>query len=233
MTEKKFTRLFRVSKIIQVCIVFALEISVYVILLCNPDLARQLYSNKALLLLCGCFWLLMLFILLCFLCDFYHLRRFAEENHSLNKTVYLDNLTGIPNRHGLDVIFQTYASPVSFANVGCLLISITNLKDINQRLGHAVGDETIKSFCNIFEETGDSYGVLGRNSGNEYVLVVKQCDHALMQGFISELSKKLDTFNAEHTDTPIHVRHAYVLNSETKAKTFSQLLAVASSMLHS
>ena len=72
-------------------------------------------------------------------------RTFAEESHALNRAAFLDHLTGIPNRHGLDVVFETYDSPESLAHVACYMVTITNLKEINQTMGHVVGDQMLKA----------------------------------------------------------------------------------------
>ena len=107
MTEKKFVKVFRIAKIIQLCVLLILEILFFIILFCNPALSKELYSNSTLMFLCACTWILMLCILIFMLYDFFQLRLFAEESHALNRAAFLDNLTGIPNRHGLDVVFQT------------------------------------------------------------------------------------------------------------------------------
>lgn len=232
MAEKSFSKMFRMSKIIQFCIFVGLEILFFIVLFCNPSLSKQLYSNKTLLILCALFWILMVFMLLCFLCDFFHLRRFAEENHALNRAAYLDTLTGIPNRHGLDLFFQTYDTPESFSTVGCLLTTITNLKEINETRGHQSGDVIIQGFCSIFEQVGDAYGVVGRNSGNEYVLIVNNCTDTLMKQFIEDLNRHLIEYNRKNPESPICVKHAYILNSEMKAATFIQLLAATYNKLH-
>ena len=232
MSEKNFSKIFQISKIIQFCIFVGLEILFFVVLFCNPSLSKQLYSNKTLLILCALFWVFMVFMFLCFLCDFFHLKRFAVENHALNKAAYLDTLTGIPNRHGLDMVFQTYDTPESFSSVGCLLTTITNLKEINETRGHQSGDVTIQGFCSIFEKVGDAYGVVGRNSGNEYVLIINNCSDLRMKQFIEDLNHHLEEYNKDNSETPIRVKHAYILNSEMKAETFIQLLAATYNKLH-
>lgn len=232
MIEKKFVKVFRKAKIIQLCIVSALEIFFFIILFCNSSLSKQLYSNRTLMILCACFWVLAVFTLLCLLCDFFHLRRLAEENHALNKAAYLDDLTGIPNRHGLDLIFQRYDTPESLSATGCFMITISNLKEINNVLGHRAGDKLIQNFCSIFEKTGDSFGVLGRNNGNEFVLIINNCSEERMNQFIQNLEGQLDVYNKENVNAPILTKHAYVLNTEEHSDTFIQLLKATYNKLH-
>lgn len=232
MLEKKFVKVFRIAKIIQLCFLLVLEVVFFIILFCNPSLSKELYSNRALFILCSCTWLLMLFNLFCLLYDFCQLRHFTEESHALNRVAFLDNLTGIPNRHGLDVVFQTYDSPESLAMVGCFMVTISNLKETNETLGHQTGDAMIQQFCSIFEEIGDTFGVVGRNGGNEYILVINNCTDRLMKQFIEVLEGQIAEYNLSCAKAPIQIQYAYVLNTEEQATAFTQLLTATYNKLH-
>ena len=232
MKEKKFVKIFRTTKIIQLCLLFILEISFFIILVTHPALGKNLYNNPTLFILSSITWILMIFSLICLFIDFYQMRRFAVESHALNRAAYLDNLTGIPNRHGLDVVFQTYDTPESMASVGCFMVTIDNLKTINESLGHQTGDLLIQNFCSIFEETGDSFGVVGRNGGNEFILVINNCTDVRMNQFIKNLETQITEYNAEHTVAPLQLNYTYILNSEEHAQAFTHLLTATYNKLH-
>lgn len=233
MPEKSFAKSFRRIKTVQLGILIALEIAVALILLCNPSIGKQLFSNKVLLLLYVTIWLLMLFNICCLLYDFVKIKQFAEESHSLNQIAYLDNLTGIPNRHGLDTVFKTYDTPASLMQVGCFMCTIDNLREINETLGHASGDKIILDFCSIFEEVGDSFGFVGRNGGNEFLMVMDKCTHDSMQAFTDKLQERVSAYNENRAKTPIQIKHTYLLNTEVKAQAFTQLLTATYNELHS
>lgn len=232
MQEQKFVKVFRTAKIIQLCLLLGIEIFFFLVLTYNPNLARQIYSNRALFTLCGVTWILMIFNFLCLLFDFIKLRGFAAESHALKKAAYLDSLTGIPNRHSLDAIFQTYTTPESLSEVGCAMFSISNLKEVNEKKGHSYGDVLIRDFCNIFEEVGDSYGFVGRNGGNEYVAVLNDCKLDTMQRFHDTLTTRISLYNNDHSEVPLLLSSAYTLNCEEKVQTFSQLLTVTYNKLY-
>ncbi len=233
MQEKKFAKSFRFAKVVQLCILLLLDALTILILVCNPEIGSQLYSNKIIFTLSAIIWVLMIFSLLCILHDFYKLKSFAEESHALNKVAYLDNLTGIPNRSGLDMAFKVYDSPESVKEVGCFMGSISNLRTINETKGHSAGDRMILDFCSIFEEIGDKFGFVGRNGGNEYVMVMNACTHESMQRFIEELTEHLAEYNTQHKEAPIDFQYAYLLNTDVKAQVFSQLLTATYNKLHS
>ncbi len=233
MQEKKFAKSFRSAKIIQLCILLTLDICSVFILICNPEIGKQLFTNNVLLTLCAIIWILMIFSFIGLLYDFYKIKSFAEESHALNKVAYLDHLTGIPNRYGLDAVFKTYDSPESMTHVGCFMGTIDNLREINDSLGHATGDRMILDFCNIFEELGDSFGFVGRNGGNEFIMVMDHCTHQSMQRFIESLNDRITHYNDKHPKSPIQFRHTYLLNTDEQAQAFTQLLTATYNKLHS
>ena len=232
MQEQPFFKTFRILKIVQFCILVGIELTFFLILILNPSLGKNIYSNQALFILCITTWIMMIFNLLCMFIDFWKLRSFALNSHALSQAAYLDNLTGIPNRHSLDIVFRTYTTPESMVGIGCAMFSISNLKDINERMGHASGDSMIQNFCSIFEEVGDSFGFVGRNGGNEFIAVISNCDHDIMRRFLSALQQRISSYNKEHSSQPIELISAYTLNAEENAKVFTQLLTVTYNKLY-
>lgn len=232
MQEKQFVKSSRAIKIVQLCVLSLIGITFFLILIFNPDVGKEIYANKTLFVLCAITWILMLVSLGFTLFDFFKMRSFAEESHALNKVAYLDHLTGIPNRHGLDAVFQTYDSPESMATVGCFMVTIENLKESNKTQGHQTGDLMIQHFCSIFENIGDKFGVVGRNGGNDFVLVVNHCTDEIMQDFIDTLNAEIENHNKEYSDAALNLKYSYVLNTDEHANAFTQLMTATYNKLH-
>lgn len=232
MQEKKFMKTFRISKIIQLCVLCVIELVFFLILLRNPSLSRQLYRSQPLFALCAAVWVLMLFHFLCLIHDFLKLRSLTKETHALNQIAYLDSLTGIPNRSGLDTLFRVYSSPESIKDIGCCLMTIDNLSSVNDTVGRAAGDTLICDFCSLLEEAGESIGTVGRNSGNEFLFVMDNCTSDSMEQFLNLLTQKTEAYNQTHPLAPISLRHAYILNSEAHADSLSLLLVATYNKLY-
>ena len=233
MREQKFVRQFRAAKIVHLVLLTALELLFSIILILNTGLRAQVFSSGPLSILCIFVWLLILLELVFLLHDFYKLRAFARESHLLNRTAYLDHLTGLPNRYGLDEIFRTYDTPESLENPGCLLFSIANLATINEISGHKAGDTMIQDFCSMFEEIGDRYGYTGRNGGNEFVAAITPCSQQTIQDFRTTLENRISLYNQEHKSAPIVLRSAYTLyKKEEPVQTFTELLVLTYNKLH-
>lgn len=232
MQEKKYVKNFRLMKIIEFVILSFLELTFIIILITHPSVCKHIYDDSTLFILCLITWISSLFFLLMLLYDFLKLKSFALESHELNREAYLDNLTGIPNRHGLDTVLKTYDSTEALLKVGCYMATISNLSSINDTYGHEKGDEVIQNFCNIFEKTGDTFGTVGRNGGNDFVLIMTDSSHEQMDNFHKKLQQKIDEYNSTNTGAPISFKGVYLLNEDEKAKVFTQLMTATYNKLH-
>lgn len=233
MQEKKFVKGFRSAKIIQFAILLFIEIVFFLILFCNPSMSKLIYSNQPLFFLCAMVWILMIFHLICLIYDFIKLRSFAQESHALNKAAYLDNLTGIPNRHGLDVILRTYDTPESMQSIGCYMATIDNLTSVNEAFGRQTGNAMIQDFCSILERVGDTFGIVGRNGGNDFLCILNNCTCDTVKQFTDSMNAEIEAYNSEHPQTLIRLRSTCILNSEAQIAAFPELLIATYNKLYS
>ena len=224
MTDNTAIKSYRQKKIIQFVFFLILEIIFFLILITNESLRSNVFTHSGIFSLCLVCWILFILILLSLFHDIYVLRNFATTNHELQQLAYLDNKTGIPNRNSLDLIFKSYSTTESLKDVGCCLFTIDNINTINEATGREAGDKVIQSFCTILEETGDKYGFVGRNGGNEFIMVINNCTNELMEHFYATLDKRILLYNEKNAETPIHIKRAYTLNAEEQHTNFSRLL---------
>jgi diguanylate cyclase (GGDEF)-like protein len=110
-------------------------------------------------------------------CDITDLIRNAE---TLEKLATTDSMTGLVNRrHFLSLAegewsrFQRYQRPLSL-----LAIDIDHFKSVNDRYGHAVGDEAILSIANACRQGRRASDVVGRFGGEEFVMLLPETDLA-------------------------------------------------------
>lgn len=169
---------------------------------------------------------LMIFSLLELLYDFYKLKSFALETHALNQAAYQDKMTGIPNRYSCDLMFSMYTTSESIENMGCCLLTISNLAKINEHLTHEDGDKLIQDFCELLETSGDRFGFVGRNSGNEFLAIIEDCQKETMEDFISVLNQNIEEYNKLHQEVKIEIGYAYILNRQEKVTRFTDLITL-------
>ncbi len=101
-----------------------------------------------------------------------------EERERVEKRMaYLashDWLTGLANRNALIEHLEKAMLRSNSRNtlVGALLIDLDNFKDVNDALGHTLGDELLKAVAQRLTELQPASGVLARLGGDEFAMTV-------------------------------------------------------------
>lgn len=232
MNEKSYIKTIGISKFIQLIITGCIDIFFFLFLFLNSDFRNHIFTNKSLSFLCVFIWISLLIFLIFIFLDIIYLRHLSMETHELNKRAYLDRLTNIPNRQSLDMLFETHRTPESLAQMGCGMIRLTNLNEVNDRLGREIGDALLQTFCKLTEEISDSYDFAGRNSGNEFIFVIEECNQNSYAAFIDKLRAKLHQFNTSNLQYPIEAEVAFTMNCQEHFPQLNQLFASTSEKLH-
>jgi diguanylate cyclase (GGDEF)-like protein/PAS domain S-box-containing protein len=121
-----------------------------------------------------------------------------EAEGRIEQLAWYDSLTGLPNRNLLRETMRDMI--MSAANrrrrIAVMLIDLDRFKDVNDTLGHLVGDALIKSAAQVLKETVDGAGVVARLGGDEFVVLVNEFEHrqevALLAARIAESLHRTD-----------------------------------------
>ena len=90
-----------------------------------------------------------------------------------------DPLTGLPNRlHLQDSLLAALAhAGEQRTRVGLLFCDVNSFKQVNDTLGHAVGDEVLQHIANRLVAAVRSEDIVARISGDEFVVLIPDFDH--------------------------------------------------------
>jgi diguanylate cyclase (GGDEF)-like protein/PAS domain S-box-containing protein len=96
----------------------------------------------------------------------------------LRKQVFVDPLTGIPNRRYMETVILGRLNELSRYNwpFGLIFLDLDHFKSINDSLGHNAGDETLKMVSNSLLNCSRSFDTVGRWGGEEFVAVIVNVD---------------------------------------------------------
>jgi len=126
----------------------------------------------------------------------------AEER--LQYMATRDALTGLPNRLMLhDRLTQAIAQARrSGRRVGVLFIDLDRFKNVNDTLGHRIGDELLKHVTRALAEALRETDLLARLGGDEFMVIVEDFDEPQILGRIAQklLNAIAQPFNIEHHD---------------------------------
>jgi len=91
-----------------------------------------------------------------------------------------DSLTGLPNKRVVgDTLKRMVAQAArTLTPVSLILIDLDHFKDINDRLGHPVGDQTLASVGAVLTSALRASDFAGRNGGEEFAVVLPDTDDA-------------------------------------------------------
>ena len=220
MEQNSFKRL-KILKYIQLAFAVLFFAVYFLLLFLTPSLRTNIFTNKSLLMICALLWIFMLYTFLMLLFDFRRIELSIASEHDLNRKAYLDTLTGIPNRYSCDLIFDTYKNATNISEIGCVLISISNLVEINETQGHDAGDQLLHDFSALLEKVADCYGFVGRNGGNEFIVVLENCTEGYVAQFLSAVEEEIKS-----CAMPVTIASAYVLNHYEQLEHFMDLVSL-------
>ncbi|MBE5824974.1 MAG: diguanylate cyclase [Butyrivibrio sp.] len=158
--------------------------------------------------------------------DFFILHHTVSIRRRLNNLAFLDHLTGLPNRYSCDLLIESFNDEEHLPDTGFFLMQISNLGNINVNEGHKNGNYLISEFSSILEDVAEAYGYVGRNGGNEFIVLLEDCDHDKADRFLSELSKRIRGYNDLNVGAPLEVRYSKVLNKEANKEKISEIISL-------
>lgn len=99
------------------------------------------------------------------------LNQYRKNEKELRLDASFDYLTGLLNRRGLKDSIERLRQE-EFP-VACYIFDIDNLKKINDRYGHGMGDQVIQSFGEVLNQHTRYTDVCARYGGDEFVAILK------------------------------------------------------------
>ncbi|ARR00617.1 GGDEF domain-containing protein [Campylobacter porcelli] len=87
--------------------------------------------------------------------------------HELKTASQTDHLTGLINKRALNIILAKKSNKT----ITIAMCDIDNFKSINDKFGHNVGDEVLKTLAKIFTKNTNKSDIVCRWGGEEFVIV--------------------------------------------------------------
>jgi len=123
-------------------------------------------------------------------------RALLDELDTAKREALVDPLSGLWNRGGIDILFDREIERATRdeETLSVAVVDIDNFKAINDRFGHAKGDQAIRLAADLLARHARSYDVVGRYGGEEFVVVMKGVSASVLPTIGDKL---LGAFRAE------------------------------------
>ncbi|MBY5993350.1 GGDEF domain-containing protein [Ferrimonas balearica] len=129
------------------------------------------------------------------------LRRWERQQRQLTELAHTDPLTGLANRRQLDrqlaracQLAHRYGDPLAV-----LMLDLDHFKRLNDRLGHAAGDQLLTRFATLLQQQVRGSDLPARYGGEEFVVL---CPHTDEMGALTLAERVREQWQHLTADLP-------------------------------
>ncbi len=129
-------------------------------------------------------------------------------NQRLNRLAIRDELTGLYNRHGFNMLAEEMINNSKKTNSKILMLfgDMDNLKQINDKYGHLEGDNAIRTLAQAFMSACRNDEVCARVGGDEIIIVTEGVQSSyVVEAIQTHISQFLEDYN-RLTSKPYDIR---------------------------
>ncbi|HWU04729.1 MAG TPA: diguanylate cyclase [Novosphingobium sp.] len=126
-----------------------------------------------------------------------------KHESELTLAALTDPLTGLPNRR---MFIEAVSDCVEKGRTACIaLIDLDHFKLVNDRFGHAAGDEVLKTFATVARQGLRASDMLARIGGEEFALLLPGASMSVAKMICGRLGATLGQAVTHHGDVEISV----------------------------
>lgn len=155
---------------------------------------------------------------------------------SIEQRANIDFLTGIYNRRYVETTTNQWLTDAKDQpeDIVCIAFDVDNLKDINDRHGHLLGDEVIKLVAQACSRIVRKEDLLGRFGGDEFVLIMKDITSENAYRKATKIADVVRNLQLTHDDKRISVTVSIGIadNMKRNIQSFQELFHLADQALY-
>jgi diguanylate cyclase (GGDEF)-like protein len=157
----------------------------------------------------------------------YHVSKRMEKLYSDS---HHDKLTGIWNRRAYDEDLMQIRERKSLENISVVAFDVNGLKQMNDSMGHAAGDELISASAKLIQETFEPYGKCYRTGGDEFAAILDQPVEN-MDALAESFEETLSGWKGEYVKQ-IHVSYGIIRACDHADASIDELLFLADEQMY-
>ena len=146
-------------------------------------------------------------------------------------TLQTDRVTGLASRASCDDIIAQYLDKPLPRSIGCVMLDISNIREINDMYGRTEGNNAIRLFGDILREAAAGLCFVGRNGGTKFLALFEDCDNQKLAAFLDGVAQRVASRSAE-SSAPILYRFGQAFDEDASIATIDQLVALSDRRLN-
>ncbi|MEM9394236.1 MAG: diguanylate cyclase [Pseudomonadota bacterium] len=112
--------------------------------------------------------------------------KLQQAKREAERRALTDTLTGLNNRRAMDAALEDLVAAPGRVGFGVMHLDLDHFKAVNDTLGHAAGDAVLLKVADVLRTETRGDDVVCRVGGDEFVLLIRDCDDKGLLGRIAE-----------------------------------------------
>jgi diguanylate cyclase (GGDEF)-like protein len=158
-----------------------------------------------------------------------------ERMQELQRQASQDSLTGLKNRRRFeeDVRTELARSRREGTDGALLMLDLDNFKQVNDTLGHPMGDRVIEEIASVLRGRTRETDVLARLGGDEFAVVLPHCSNEEAQGVAEEIATAIREHVPQEAGVPpITVSIGIAMFGPASLTGFDAIVAAADTAMY-
>lgn len=146
-------------------------------------------------------------------------------DESLNMSRY-DSLTGVFNRNYFEKVFNAYRthSLENMESYSLVICDLNDLKLINDRFGHSIGDMLLVEFTRQMKDLLSDSDVFARIGGDEFAILIRNQSLEKASEKMQHISKQIQSNSVQHQGIAIPLGFSYGIASSPEDSMVYEVL---------
>jgi len=218
-------------KTVELILYILIAAGVLALIILRPGLYHQIAADSSMKLLCAALWAVMLVSFIFIFIDFSFFLGYRKEYREMDYAIHSDPVSGLANRFSCDMVVEQYLDKPLPADMGCIMLDISNIQDINRLYGHLQGNMAIRDFSNILQIASENLCFVGRNGGNKFLAIFENASSESMSLFLERVAEKTRAHNSNIKNGSIEYRYGTAFHEGADVKDITALIALSNSRI--
>ncbi|MDO8697173.1 MAG: diguanylate cyclase [Pseudomonas sp.] len=158
----------------------------------------------------------------------------AQRARLLSTALSRDSLTGLLKHADIkeQIAIEVERTARRGSSACVVMLDLDNFKQVNDRYGHAIGDNVIRALSNLLRQRLRRIDSLGRYGGEEFTVVLPDCKLAQAKNILDEIRQRFAELPFMAHDTSFNVTFSAGIAQSNSQSNANQLIELADQAMY-